>query len=323
MCKLSKIYTTLLIIGTGPAGYTAAIYAARANINTIIITGPQPGGQLLNTNSIENWPGDYKNLNGSNLMNRMLKHVKKFPINILHDIIKHVDFKKNPFFIKGEKNIYISDSVIIATGASPRYLNIPTEKLYIGRGVSTCAVCDGFFYKNKSVAIIGGGNTALEEALYLSNIAKLVYIIHRRKKFTADKILIQRLKEKIKINKIVTYMSYTVDEILGDNSGVTGIKINSVINKKIFNVIKVFGIFIAIGYIPNSKIFLKYIDTCNNFIKTNIKNNYHNFHTQTNIPGIFAAGDVTDHIYRQAITAASSGCMAAMDAERYINNFKK
>ncbi|WP_075431934.1 thioredoxin-disulfide reductase [Buchnera aphidicola] len=318
MSKLSKIYTSLIIIGAGPAGYTAAIYAARANLKTILITGSEPGGQLLNTNAIENWPGEYHNISGINLMNNMLKHVQKFPIHIINDTIINVNFIKRPFIMYGEKKNYSSDAVIIATGASPRYLNIPSETLYKSRGgISTCAICDGFFYKNKSVAIIGGGNSALEEALFLSNITKTIYIIHRKKKFTADKILISRIMEKVKLKKIILYMSYIVNEILGDHLGVTGIRINSLKNNILLNV---FGIFIAIGHIPNSNIFLNQLETKNNFIQINKNNTEHHFQTQTSIPGIFAAGDVTDHIYRQAITASSSGCMAAIDAEKYISS---
>lgn len=317
MSELSKIYTSLIIIGAGPAGYTAAIYAARANLSTILVTGSEPGGQLLNTNTIENWPGEYQNISGMNLMENMLKHVQKFPIHIINDTIINVDFIKRPFVIHGEKNSYSSDAVIIATGASPRYLNIPSETLYKSRGgISTCAICDGFFYKNKSVAVIGGGNSALEEALFLSNITKTIYLIHRKKKFTADKILIARIMEKVKLKKIILYMSYIVNEILGDRLGVTGIKINSCKNNIVLNV---FGIFIAIGHVPNSNIFLNQLETKNNFIKINVNNANHHFQTQTSIPGIFAAGDVTDHIYRQAITASSGGCMAAIDAEKYIS----
>lgn len=321
MSNLSKIYVSLIIIGAGPAGYTAAIYAARANLKTILVTGPEPGGQLLNSNEIENWPADYINISGINLMNRMLKHVQKFPVDIIHDTIINVDFIKQPFVLLGEKNHYYANSVIIATGASPRYLNLPSEKLYKDRGgISTCAVCDGFFYKNKSVAVVGGGNSALEEAIFLSNIAKKVYIIHRKKQFTADNILIERVMETVKQKKIFLYMSSTVHEILGNNLGVTGVRIKSLLKQEI--ILNIFGVFIAIGHIPNSNIFLNQIETKENFIKTNINNTKHQFQTQTSRPGIFAAGDVTDHIYRQAITAAASGCMAAIDAEKYIRNLK-
>ncbi|AEH39789.1 thioredoxin reductase [Buchnera aphidicola (Cinara tujafilina)] len=318
MSNLSKISTDLIIIGAGPAGYTAAIYAARANLNVILISGPKPGGQLLNTNAIENWPGQHQNISGIHLMNQMLIHVQKFPIKIIDDTIINVNFTNNPFMMCGEKNKYYSSAIIIATGASPRYLNIPSEKLYKDRGgISTCAICDGFFYKNKFIAVIGGGNTALEEALFLSNIAEKVYIVHRKKIFTADKILITRVMEKVKINKIILYMSYTVGEILGNHTGVTGIKICSDNNEILINLS---GIFIAIGHIPNSNIFLNQLKTKNNYIEINIHKNDHKYQTQTSIPGIFAAGDVTDHVYRQAITASSGGCMAAMDAEKYIRD---
>nr|WP_075433846.1 thioredoxin-disulfide reductase [Buchnera aphidicola] len=313
-----KQFSQLVIIGSGPAGYTAAIYAARSNINTILITGPQPGGQLIKTNDIENWPGDYKQISGITLMERMLHHVKKFSIKIIDDIITSVNFKNNPFEINGATTQYFSKAIIIATGSSTKLLNIPSESVYMGKGVSTCAVCDGFFYKNQPVAVVGGGNSALEETIYLSNICKKVYLIHRRQQFRADKVLINRLYEKIKTNKnIIIYFNSRVAQIVGNHIDMNGIKIYSEIDKK-FKLINVSGLFVAIGHIPNSMIFSKFIDINNNYVKINYNNQV--FKTQTNIPGIFAAGDVSDPIYRQAITAAASGCMAAIDAEKYLNN---
>ncbi|VAX76561.1 thioredoxin-disulfide reductase [Buchnera aphidicola] len=318
MNQLNNKYSQLIIIGSGPAGYTAAIYAARSNIDTILVTGPERGGQLIKTNEIENWPGDYDNLSGINLMNRMFNHVKKFSINIIDDIIISVNFENRPFKINGEKYQYFCQAVIIATGSSTRLLNIPAENIYMGKGVSTCAVCDGFFYKDKHVAIVGGGNTAIEETIYLSNISRIVYLIHRRNKFRADKILISRLYEKIKKNKnIVILFNTIVLDILGNNDEMKSIKIYSKENEKT-KIINISGLFIAIGHTPNSIIFSKFIDIKNNYVKINYDNN--SIKTQTNIPGIFAAGDVSDHIYRQAITASASGCMAAIDAEKYLNN---
>ncbi|WP_432416202.1 thioredoxin-disulfide reductase [Buchnera aphidicola] len=318
MSEKKKQFSQLVIIGSGPAGYTAAIYAARSNINTILITGPQPGGQLIKTNDIENWPGDYKQISGITLMERMLHHVKKFSIKIIDDIITSVNFKNNPFEINGATTQYFSKAIIIATGSSTKLLNIPSESVYMGKGVSTCAVCDGFFYKNQPVAVVGGGNSALEETIYLSNICKKVYLIHRRQQFRADKVLINRLYEKIKTNKnIIIYFNSRVAQIVGNHIDMNGIKIYSEIDKK-FKLINVSGLFVAIGHIPNSMIFSKFIDINNNYVKINYNNQV--FKTQTNIPGIFAAGDVSDPIYRQAITAAASGCMAAIDAEKYLNN---
>ncbi|MGI4816541.1 MAG: thioredoxin-disulfide reductase [Janthinobacterium lividum] len=318
MNKIKNKHAQLIIIGSGPAGYTAAIYSARSNIDTILITGPQPGGQLIQTNEIENWPGDYNHINGITLMNRMLLHVKKFSVNIIHDTIKSVNFKKNPFKLLGEEYSYTSYAIIIATGSHTKLLNINSENLYMGKGVSTCAVCDGFFYKNKLVAVVGGGNSALEETIYLSNIAKTVYLIHRRNQFRADKILINRLYDKIKKrNNIIIFFNSIITDILGNDISINKIKICSNIDNTI-KYLNVSGLFIAIGHIPNSQIFSKYIDIQSNYVKINYNKNY--MKTQTNIPGIFSAGDVSDSIYKQAITAAASGCMAAIDAEKYLNN---
>ncbi|VFP84964.1 Thioredoxin reductase [Buchnera aphidicola (Cinara splendens)] len=318
MNKIKKKHAQLIIIGSGPAGYTAAIYSARSNIDTLLITGSQIGGQLIQTDEIENWPGDYSHINGITLMNRMLLHVKKFSVNIIHDVIKSVNFKKNPFELLGEEYSYTGYAIIIATGSHTKLLNINSENLYMGKGVSTCAVCDGFFYKNQFVAVVGGGNSALEEAIYLSNIAKKVYLIHRRNQFRADKILINRLYDKIKKrNNIIILFNSIVMDILGNDISMNKIKIYSNIDSTV-KYLNVSGLFIAIGHIPNSQIFSKYIDIQNNYVKIDYNKNY--MKTQTNIPGIFSAGDVSDSIYKQAITAAASGCMAAIDAEKYLNN---
>ncbi|ABJ90666.1 thioredoxin-disulfide reductase [Buchnera aphidicola] len=318
--KTKKKIVQLIIIGSGPAGYTAAIYAARSNIKTILITGPQPGGQLIQTNEIENWPGNYNSISGIKLMERMLLHVKKFSINIIDDIIQSVNFSRSFFEITGKINQYFSQSIIIATGSYTKFLNLPKENLYIGKGISTCAICDGFFYKNQIVAVVGGGNSAIEEVIYLSNIVKKIYLIHRRNKFKADKILIDRLYKKMKEKNIIIYFDSIITEILDYNNNINGIIIQSKIDNTLLN-LKITGLFIAIGHIPNSQIFSKYIDIKNNYVKINYKNT--NMKTQTNIPGIFAAGDVSDSIYQQAITASASGCMAAIDAEKYLNNISK
>lgn len=318
MNKKEKKNAQLIIIGSGPAGYTAAIYSARSNLDVILITGPKPGGQLIQTNEIENWPGDYNLLSGIQLMDRMLTHVKKFSIQIIDDIIMSVNFNKYPFEMYGENNRYFSKSIIIATGSSTKFLNIPAETFYMGKGVSTCAICDGFFYKNQNVAIVGGGNSALEETIYLSNIANIVHLIHRRDQFRADPILINRLSNIIKQKKnIIIHFNSTIEDILGNNQVVNKIKIYSQKNKK-FQIIKISGLFIAIGHIPNSKIFSDFINLENNYIKIGYNNC--SMKTQTNISGIFASGDVSDSTYKQAITAAASGCMAAIDAEKYLNN---
>ncbi|VFP78195.1 Thioredoxin reductase [Buchnera aphidicola (Cinara cuneomaculata)] len=321
MNQIHQKHTQLIIIGSGPAGYTAAIYAARSNINTILLTGLQPGGQLVKTNEIENWPGDYNNISGSTLMDRMLHHVKQFSIDIIQDTIESVNFKNNPFELNGQENYYYSDAVIIATGSYTKLLNISSENLYMGKGISTCAICDGFFYKNQFIAVVGGGNSAIEETIYLSNIVKKIYLIHRRNQFRADKILINRLYQTIEKNKnIIIHFDSTIEDIIGDKLKIQKIKIYSKKNDKI-SYLDISGLFIAIGHTPNSKIFSKYIDIQDNYVK--ISCNHQTIKTQTNIPGIFAAGDVSDQIYKQAITAAASGCMAAIDAEKYLNNYLK
>ncbi|QCI23853.1 thioredoxin-disulfide reductase [Buchnera aphidicola (Macrosiphoniella sanborni)] len=311
-------HNKIIILGSGPAGYTAAIYASRANLNPILLTGINQGGQLMNTNEIENWPGDADKISGSELMNRMYKHIIQLNTTVISDNIIEVDFKKKPFYLIGEKNKYTADAVIIATGANPRYLGLKSEKLFQGKGVSTCAVCDGFFYKGKEVAVVGGGNTAIEETLYLSHFVKRVHLIHRKKNFSAEKILLDRLQQKIKNKTIMIYFNSTIKEILGDTFGVTHVRIEQENNKKIQEKhIPVSGLFVAIGYIPNTSIFVNELKMKDGYIQ--VKRGRHGNYTQTNIPGIFAAGDVIDHVYKQAITSSASGCMAALDSERYLN----
>jgi len=312
--------TSLLILGSGPAGYTASIYASRANLFPILITGHIVGGQLTTTNSIENWPGDISTLSGIDLMDRMNKHARKFKVDIINDEILEVDFSTKPFYLIGHTFCYKTDSLIIATGASPRYLGISSENRFKGKGVSTCAICDGFFYVKKDVVVIGGGNTAVEEALFLSKIARKVFIVHRNKTFSAEKILLHQLKKKVKKEKIILYMDFIVDEILGNTDGVTGIRIKSNINNNKFVTINVSAVFVAIGYIPNTKIFKNKLKMKNEYIS--VKFGIHSGFTKTSVEGIFAAGDVIDHVYRQAITSSATGCMAALDAEKYLNSKK-
>ncbi|NIH16820.1 MAG: thioredoxin-disulfide reductase [Buchnera aphidicola (Periphyllus lyropictus)] len=315
--KKKNIHNKIIIIGSGPAGYTAAIYSARANLNPIIITGNIPGGQLTNTNSIENWPGDEKILTGFNFIKRLKKHALKFNTKIINDHIIDVNFNNTPFKLIGENFQYTSDSIIIATGSVPKYLGLKSESLFLGKGVSTCAVCDGFFYKDKIVAVIGGGNTALEEALYLSNISKKIHLIHRREFFRAEKILINKVLKKIKNKKIIFHSNSKIEKILGKDNKVNKLKIFSKKNKRSFY-INVSGVFIAIGNIPNTKIFNKKIKMKNGYIV--LVKNIQNYYSQTNIPGIFAAGDVIYNSYRQAITASAGGCIASLDSEKYLES---
>ncbi|AKC32169.1 thioredoxin-disulfide reductase [Candidatus Pantoea carbekii] len=307
----------LLILGSGPAGYTAAIYAARANLKPLLITGLQKGGQLTTTNEIENWPGNPYDLTGPSLMERMYEHAKKFNTEILVDHIHTVNLQSRPFRLFGDNYMYITDALIIATGASARYLGLPSEEFFKGKGVSACATCDGFFYRNKQVAVIGGGNTAIEESLYLANIASIVYLIHRRDNFRAEKILIDRLMEKVKTGNIVLYTSQKLEEVIGNEMGVTGLKLLSTKNQE-NKYIEVSGLFVAIGHNPNSKIFEDQLALENGYIK--VKGGCKGNITQTSVPGVFAAGDVIDHVYRQAITSSATGCMAALDAERYLDS---
>lgn len=309
------IHNQLLILGSGPAGYTAAVYAARANLKPILITGIQQGGQLTQTTEIENWPGGAEGLTGPLLMEQMKQHALSFNTTMINDHIQRVDFQQRPFHLFGDNNEYTCDALIIATGASARYLGLPSEEEFKGRGVSACATCDGFFYRNQKVAVVGGGNTAVEEALYLSNIASEVHLIHRRNIFRSEKILINRLMDKVANNKIILHLNRVVEEIVGDQMGVTGIRLSDT-QTGLTEQIDVMGVFIAIGHSPNTDIFAGQLELDNGYIK--VLSGTNGNATQTSIPGIFAAGDVMDHIYQQAITSAGTGSMAALDAERYL-----
>ncbi|HHF2875593.1 thioredoxin-disulfide reductase [Vibrio diabolicus] len=307
----------LLILGSGPAGYTAAVYAARANLNPVLVTGMQQGGQLTTTTEVENWPGDAEGLTGPALMDRMKEHAERFETEIVFDHINEVELSQRPFRLKGDSGEYTCDALIISTGASAKYLGLESEEAFKGRGVSACATCDGFFYRNQKVAVVGGGNTAVEEALYLSNIASEVHLIHRRDSFRAEKILVKRLMDKVESGNIVLHTDRTLDEILGDDMGVTGVRIKDV-NTGATEDLEVMGAFIAIGHQPNTQIFEGQVDMKDGYIivKSGLEGNA----TQTSIEGVFAAGDVMDHNYRQAITSAGTGCMAALDAERFLDS---
>ncbi|MDA5533744.1 thioredoxin-disulfide reductase [Yersinia mollaretii] len=309
-------HSKLIILGSGPAGYTAAVYAARANLKPVLITGMEKGGQLTTTTDVENWPGDPEGLTGPALMERMHEHAEKFQTEILFDHINRVDLQNRPFRLFGDGAEYTCDALIIATGASARYLGMESEEAFKGKGVSACATCDGFFYRNQKVAVVGGGNTAVEEALYLANIAAEVHLIHRRDSFRSEKILIDRLMEKVKNGNIVLHTDRTLDEVLGDDMGVTGVRLKSTQNDETEE-LAVAGVFIAIGHSPNTAIFGDQLALENGYIK--VQSGTQGNATQTSIPGVFAAGDVMDHIYRQAITSAGTGCMAALDAERYLD----
>ncbi len=306
----------LLILGSGPAGYTAAVYAARANLDPVLVTGMEQGGQLMTTTEVDNWPGDPEGLMGPDLMERMRKHAERFNTEIIFDYINEVDLQTRPFKLKGDSASYTCDALIIATGASARYLGLESEEAFKGRGVSGCATCDGFFYKNQKVIVVGGGNTAVEEALYLSNIASEVTIVHRRDKFSSEKILADKLIEKSKTGNINIEWNAQIDEILGDDAGVTGARIKSTVDGSTKE-IEAMGVFIAIGHKPNTAMFEGQLEMDHGYIKTQ-KGSEGNA-TMTSIEGVFAAGDVADHVYRQAITSAGTGCMAALDAERYLD----
>ncbi|MDP8101685.1 thioredoxin-disulfide reductase [Phocoenobacter atlanticus] len=306
----------LLILGSGPAGYTAAIYAARANLNPVLVTGLQQGGQLTTTDEIENWPGEFEQITGTELMNKMLAHAEKFETEVVFDYIHTVDLSKRPFTLKGDSNTFTCDALIIATGASAKYLGLESEEAFKGRGVSACATCDGFFYRNKPVAVVGGGNAAVEEALYLSNLASEVHLIHRRDSFRSEKILVDRLMKRVEEGKVILHTDRTLEEVLGDNMGVTGAKIKSTKDDSVEEV-KVDGLFIAIGHSPNTAIFENQLALNNGYIVVNSGLNGNA--TATSVEGVFAAGDVMDHQYRQAITSAGTGCMAALDAERFLD----
>ncbi|MBE4731875.1 thioredoxin-disulfide reductase [Vibrio parahaemolyticus] len=306
----------LLILGSGPAGYTAAVYAARANLNPVLVTGMQQGGQLTTTTEVENWPGDAEGLTGPALMERMKEHAERFETEIVFDHINEVELSQRPFRLKGDSGEYTCDALIISTGASAKYLGLESEDAFKGRGVSACATCDGFFYRNQKVAVVGGGNTAVEEALYLSNIASEVHLIHRRDSFRAEKILINRLMDKVENGNIILHTDRTLDEVLGDDMGVTGVRIKDV-NTGTTEDLEVMGAFIAIGHQPNTQIFEGQLEMKDGYIV--VKSGLEGNATQTSIEGVFAAGDVMDHNYRQAITSAGTGCMAALDAERFLD----
>ena len=306
----------LLILGSGPAGYTAAVYAARANLNPVMITGMQQGGQLTTTTEVDNWPGDVHGVQGPELMERMREHAERFATEIIFDHIHTADLSQRPFTLTGDSGVYTCDALIIATGASAKYLGLPSEEDFKGRGVSACATCDGFFYRNKPVAVIGGGNTAVEEALYLANIASEVIVVHRRDKFRSEKILSDKLVEKSKSGNVRIEWNHELDEVLGDAMGVTGLRIKSTLDGSTKN-LDVHGVFIAIGHTPNTDIFTGQLDMQLGYIVVN--SGIHGNATATSIPGVFAAGDVMDSHYKQAITSAGAGCMAALDAEKYLD----
>ncbi|MBB1439326.1 thioredoxin-disulfide reductase [Shewanella sp. SG41-4] len=309
-------HVNLLILGSGPAGYTAAVYAARANLNPVMITGMQQGGQLTTTTEVENWPGDAEDLTGPALMERMQKHAEKFDTEIIFDHINEVTLTERPFRLKGDNGEFTCDALIIATGASAKYLGLPSEEAFMGRGVSACATCDGFFYRNQKVAVIGGGNTAVEEALYLSNIASEVHLIHRRDSFRSEKILINRLMDKVANGNIILHLDQTLEEVTGNEMGVTGLKKKSTKDGSVTD-LEVAGVFIAIGHSPNTGIFAGQLEMNHGYLQVNsgLQGNA----TQTSIEGVYACGDVMDQHYRQAITSAGTGCMAALDAERYLD----
>ncbi len=311
----SKQHHRLIILGSGPAGYSAAVYAARANLNPVLITGIAQGGQLMTTTDVENWPADADGVQGPELMERFLKHAERFNTQIVFDHIHTVALKEKPFTLTGDSGVYTCDALIIATGASAQYLGLPSEDAFMGRGVSGCATCDGFFYKGDDVCVVGGGNTAVEEALYLSNIARHVTVIHRRDKFRSEKILADRLMAKAKEGKVTILWNHTLDEVLGDKTGVTGVRIKSTQDGATRD-LTLKGCFIAIGHKPNTDIFAGQLEMVNGYIVTQSGNQGNA--TATSIPGVFAAGDVQDHVYRQAVTSAGTGCMAALDADKYL-----
>jgi len=308
-------HSQVLILGSGPAGYTAAIYAARANLQPTLVTGMAQGGQLMTTTEVDNWPADVHGVQGPDLMQRFLQHAERFNTQFIYDHVNEVDLSKRPFTLKGDSGTYTCDTLIIATGASAKYLGLPSEEAFMGRGVSGCATCDGFFYRDQEVCVVGGGNTAVEEALYLSNIASKVHLVHRRDKFRAEAIMIDKVQEKVAAGKMELHLFHTLDEVLGDQSGVTGVRLKSTQDGSTKE-LKLQGCFIAIGHQPNTDIFKGQLEMKDGYILT--KGGSNGFATMTSVPGVFAAGDVQDHIYRQAITSAGTGCMAALDAQRFI-----
>ena len=308
-------HAKVLILGSGPAGYTAAIYAARANLQPLLITGVSQGGQLMTTTDVDNWPADVDGVMGPDLMQRFQKHAERFDTKIVFDHVNHVDLSQRPFKLKGDAGAYTCDALVIATGASAKYLGLPSEQAFMGRGVSGCATCDGFFYRDQDVCVVGGGNTAVEEALYLSNIARSVHVVHRRDKFRAEAILVDKLMAKAAAGKVVLHLWNTLDEVLGDNSGVTGVRLKST-NGGPATEIALKGCFIAIGHQPNTELFKGQLEMKDGYLIT--RSGLGGMATMTSIPGVFAAGDVQDHVYRQAITSAGTGCMAALDAQRFL-----
>ena len=314
MAKSTR-HCRLLILGSGPAGYTAAVYAARANLKPVLITGMAQGGQLMITTDVDNWPADADGVQGPELMARFQRHAERFGTEIVFDHIAAVDFAQRPLRLEGDSATYTCDALIVATGASAKYLGLPSEQSFMGKGVSACATCDGFFYKGQDVAVIGGGNTAVEEALYLTNIARRVHVVHRRDRFRAEPILVDRLKEKAAHGNVTLHWDHVLDEVLGDASGVTGVRLKSS-KSDASKQLELKGVFIAIGHQPNTEIFLGHLDMVNGYIVT--RSGTEGDATATSVAGVFAAGDVQDHVYRQAVTSAGSGCMAALDAQRYL-----
>ncbi|MBZ5876540.1 MULTISPECIES: thioredoxin-disulfide reductase [Chromohalobacter] len=309
----------LIILGSGPAGYTAAVYAARANLKPLLITGMQAGGQLTTTTDVDNWPGDAEGVQGPELMERMRSHAERFDTEVLFDHINEVELRERPFVLKGENGTYTCDALIISTGASARYLGLPSEEKFMGQGVSACATCDGFFYRGQEVVVVGGGNTAVEEALYLSNIASKVTLVHRRDSLRAEKILQDKLFEKVENGNMEVIWNHTLEEVLGDNTGVTGVRLISTVDGA-SREIQAPGLFVAIGHSPNTGIFEGQLEMNNGYIR--VKSGLEGNATMTSVPGVFAAGDVMDHVYRQAVTSAGTGCMAALDAERYLDGLE-
>jgi thioredoxin reductase (NADPH) len=312
---MSSTHAKVLILGSGPAGYTAAIYAARANLQPMLVTGIAQGGQLMTTTEVDNWPADVHGVQGPELMQRFLEHAERFKTQMVFDHINQVDFSQRPFKLTGDSSTYTADAVILATGASARYLGLPSEEAFMGKGVSACATCDGFFYRDQICCVIGGGNTAVEEALYLSNIASKVYLVHRRDKFKAEPILVDKVMEKVAAGKIELKLFKTLDEVLGDATGVTGARLRDARDGGLAD-IALQGVFVAIGHTPNTGIFAGQLEMANGYIVT--RSGLQGQATATSVPGVFAAGDVQDHVYRQAITSAATGCMAALDAQRYL-----
>jgi thioredoxin reductase (NADPH) len=312
---MTNKHAKVLILGSGPAGYTAAVYAARANLNPLLITGIAQGGQLMTTTEVDNWPADVHGVQGPELMQRFLEHAERFKTEIVFDHINKVDFAKRPFVLTGDSGTYTCDALVIATGASAKYLGLPSEQEFMGKGVSACATCDGFFYRDQVTCVIGGGNTAVEEALYLSNIARKVYLVHRRDKFRAEPILVDKMMQRVAEGKIELKLFKTLDQVLGDSTGVTGIRLKDT-QTGASEDIELKGCFIAIGHQPNTEIFQGQLEMKDGYILT--KSGLAGFATMTSVPGVFAAGDVQDHVYRQAITSAGTGCMAALDAQRFL-----